>query len=132
MNSEKPVSVSAYIKSFPKDTQVLLLQMQSIIQKTAPKAEEIISYAMPAYKLHGMLVFFAGYKNHIGFYPSGSSIVEFQHKLSDYKFSKGAIQFPLNKPLPIKLITDIVKFRVKENEEKEKVKLKNSSISKKK
>lgn len=130
MNSEKPVSVSAYIKSFPKETQVLLLQMQSIIQKSAPKAEEIISYAMPAYKLHGTLVFFAGYKNHIGFYPSGSGIVEFQDKLSDYKFSKGAIQFPLDKPLPAKLITDIVKFRVKENEEK--AKLKNSSISKKK
>ena len=119
MNNTKPTSVTEYINSFPKETQVLLLQMQSIILKTCPQAEEKIGYAMPAYRYKGALVYFAGYKNHIGFYPSGSGILEFQHKLTGYKFSKGAIQFPLDKPLPIKLITEIVKFRVKQNEEKE-------------
>ncbi len=130
MNTIKPISVTEYIAAFPKETQALLLQMQSIIVKACPQAEEKIGYAMPAYRYNGVLVYFAGYKNHIGFYPSGSGIVEFQHKLTEYKFSKGAIQFPLDKPVPIKLITEIVKFRAKQNEEKEM--LKKNQQSKKK
>lgn len=78
---------------------------------------------MPAYKLNGILVYFAGYKQHIGFYPTSSGIEAFQDKLSDYKFSKGAIQFPFDKPLPVKLITDIVKYRIKQNEDKAKLPL---------
>ena len=117
-NTGTPQNIDQYIATFPEPTKLLLRQVRENIMKAAPGAEEAISYQMPAFKLHGMLVYFAGYKNHIGFYPSGSGIVEFQEKLSEYKFSKGAIQFPLDKPLPVKLITEIVKFRVKQNEEK--------------
>lgn len=130
MNSTKPTSVTQYMASFPKETQALLLQMQSIILKACPQVEQKIGYAMPAYRYHGVLVYFAGYKNHIGFYPSGSGILEFQDKLSEYKFSKGAIQFPLDKPLPVNLIMEIVKYRVKQNEENEM--LKKNQKSKKK
>lgn len=128
MSVSKPTTVNEYMASFPKETKALLLQMKSIILKACPQAEEKIGYAMPAYRYNGVLVYFAGYKNHIGFYPSGSGIVEFQYKLSEYKFSKGAIQFPLDKPLPIKLITEIVKFRAKQNEEKETLKKQKASI----
>lgn len=102
----------------------MLEQMRNIISKAAPAAEEIISYAMPAYRLHGNLVYFAAYKNHLGFYPSSSGVKTFEKELAGYKCSKGAIQFPLDKPLPVKLITRIVKFRVKENTEKAKLKKK--------
>ena len=114
--------VDSYIALFPKETQLLLETMRTVIRKAAPKAEEVISYKMPAYKLGTMLVFFAGYKNHIGFYPSGSGIEAFKKELSVYKGAKGSVQFPLNKPLPIGLITKIVKLRVKENLEKIKLK----------
>lgn len=114
--------VDSYIALFPKETQLLLETMRTVIRKAAPKAEEVISYKMPAYKLGTMLVFFAGYKNHIGFYPSGSGIEAFKKELSVYKGAKGSVQFPLNKPLPIGLITKIVKLRVKENQEKLKLK----------
>lgn len=111
----KPNSVAGYIHGFPKDTQKLLEQLRATIIKAAPAAEEIISYQMPAYKYNGMLVYFAGYKNHIGFYPGASGIKNFKEDIAVYKNSKGAVQFPLDKPLPLKLITKIVKFRVKEN-----------------
>lgn len=111
-------NVDSYIASFPKETQVLLEQMRSIIKKAAPKAEEVISYQMPAYKYNGVLVYFAGYAKHIGFYPTGRGIEAFKEEISSYKTSKGTIQFPLNKKLPVTLITKIVKYRVKENEEK--------------
>lgn len=77
-----------------------------------------MSYGMPAYRLNGILVYFAAYENHIGFYPTSSGIEAFKHELGDFKWSKGAIQFPLDKPLPSKLVTRIVKFRVKEDLEK--------------
>jgi uncharacterized protein YdhG (YjbR/CyaY superfamily) len=112
-------NVDDYIVSFPKSTQVLLEKLRTIIRKNAPQAEEIISYGMPAYKYHGMLAYFAGYKNHIGFYPLPSAIKTFKKGISIYKNAKGSVQFPLDKPLPVKLITEMMKFRVKENLEKQ-------------
>ena len=112
-------NVDAYIASFPIKMQQLLKQMRKTIKAAAPKSEESISYRMPAYKWKGRpLVYFAGYENHIGFYatPTGNSI--FQKELAGYKTGKGSIQFPLDKPLPLALITRIVEYRVRENEEK--------------
>lgn len=119
-----PTNVDAYIASFPEETQTLLEQLRATIKKAAPGADELISYQMPAYKYNGMLVYFAGYKNHIGFYPTASGIANFTKDLSDFKNSKGAVQFPLDKPLPLQLVTKIVKFRVKENLEKAAIKAK--------
>jgi uncharacterized protein YdhG (YjbR/CyaY superfamily) len=109
------IGVEEYIGSFPAGTQNLLKQLRTIIRETAPEAEEVISYKMPAFKLHGMLVYFAGYEKHIGFYPTASGIHAFKDELSHYKSSKGSVQFPLDKPLPLELIRKIVQFRVKEN-----------------
>ncbi len=120
----KPVDVDAYIAAFSDETQRLLQQMRNIISKAAPKAAEVISYGMPAYKQEGALVYFAGYKQHIGFYPTSSGIRNFTKEIAAYKNSKGAVQFPLDKPLPAKLITQIVQFRVAENKEKAKNKKK--------
>ena len=113
-----PVTVDSYIAGFPKKTQELLQQIRATIKKAAPSAEETISYQMPAYKYAGMLVFFAGYEKHIGFYPTPSGIESFKKELAVFKSAKGSVQFPLNKPLPLALITKIVKFRLKENETK--------------
>lgn len=108
--------VDAYIASFPENTQVQLNRMRTIIHRAAPLAEEVISYKMPAYKYRGILVYFAGYEKHIGFYPTGSSIEHFKNEFTGFKFSKGAVQFPIDTPLPENLIERIVAFRVKENE----------------
>jgi uncharacterized protein YdhG (YjbR/CyaY superfamily) len=107
--------IDTYIAGFPKDTQKLLEQLRAVIRKAAPIAEEVISYQMPAYKYHGMLVYFAGYQNHIGFYPTASGIENFKKEISAFKWAKGSVQFPLDKPLPVALITKIVVFKVKEN-----------------
>ncbi len=111
-----------YIQQFPPEVQALLQKLRGAIKAAAPKAEEVISYQMPAYNYHGMLVYFAAYKNHIGFYPTGSGIEAFKKELSVYKGSKGAVQFPIDKPLPLALIKQIVKFRVQVNLEKEQLK----------
>lgn len=118
MKEDVAPNVDIYIASFPTETRKFLGQVRKAILKAAPGAEEIISYQMPAYKLNGMLVYFAGYKNHIGFYPTGSGIESFKHKLSGYKTSKGTVQFPLNQPPPLDLITEMVRFRVIENLER--------------
>ena len=97
------------------EVQILLVQIQQTIKKAAPEAEEVISYHMPAFKYRGMLVYFAAYKNHIGFYATPNGHSEFKEELSVYKQGKGSVQFPLNQTLPLDLITRIVKFRVKEN-----------------
>ena len=115
---EKPNNTQEYIESFPGNTQKLLTQIRLTIIKAAPEAEEVISYGMPGYKLGSMLVFFAAYPNHIGFYPTPSGIEKFKKELSKYKGAKGSVQFPLDEPLPLALVTKIVKFRVKENMEK--------------
>lgn len=111
-------NINNYIAGFPEKTQKLLEQLRATIIKSAPEAEEVISYKMPAYKLHRMLLYFAAYKNHIGFYPTSSAIKIFEKELSLFKGAKGSVQFPLDKPLPLQLITKIVKYRVKENLEK--------------
>lgn len=108
-------TIDAYIATFPASTQALLQQMRATITKAAPDAEEAISYGMPTFKLQGNLVHFAGYKNHIGFYPAPSGIVTFAEELKKYQTSKGAIQFPIEEKLPLTLVTKIVKFRAKEN-----------------
>jgi uncharacterized protein YdhG (YjbR/CyaY superfamily) len=113
-------NIDDYISAFPPNVQELLKQMRDTIRKAAPKADETMSYGMPTFKLNGNLVHFAGYKNHIGFYPTPSGIEAFNKELSVYKSSKGAVQFPLDQRLPLTLITKIVKLRVKENEEKRK------------
>ncbi|SKA00601.1 iron chaperone [Anaerorhabdus furcosa] len=107
--------IDDYIKSCPKSHQEKLIEIYGIIKKAAPMADEKISWAMPTFYLNGNLVHFAMGKHHIGLYPGASGVEHFLDRLDDYKHSKGAIQFPLDKPLPKKLITDIVKFRVKEN-----------------
>ncbi len=114
-NATPVVDVDTYIAQFPIDTQKLLTQLRSTIRKAAPKAEEQISYQMPAYKWNGLLVYFAGYANHIGFYPTGAGIAHFQKEITGFKTSKGTIQFPLDKKLPLPLITKIVAFRLQEN-----------------
>lgn len=120
MNSLSPRfdTVNEYLNAFPPDIKKLLQQLRDTIRKAAPQAEETISYNMPAFKLSGNLVYFAGYKNHIGFYPMPSGIDAFSNELAAYKGAKGSVQFPVDKPLPLSLIGKIVKFRVKENLEK--------------
>jgi uncharacterized protein YdhG (YjbR/CyaY superfamily) len=118
--SKRYISVDEYLADQPEETRVLLEELRTIIKKAAPQTTERISYNMPAYDLNGILVYFAGYKGHIGFYPTASGIREFQQKIAKFENSKGAIRFPLDKPLPKTLITQIVKFRQKENLEKAK------------
>lgn len=116
---KKPNSTDAYISQFPKDIQALLQQVREIIKKAAPAAEETISYGMPAFRQQGMLVFYAAWKSHIGLYPASSTTFkQFEKELADYTTSKGAIQFPYEKKIPVRLVTAIIKFRVKENLEK--------------
>lgn len=117
-STSKYTTVDEYIAMFPIEVQIKLKKMRELIKKAAPKAEESISYGMPAYKLNGPLVYFGGFKDHIGFFAVPSGIAAFKDELVGYKTSKGTIQFPLEKPLPSLLITRIVKFRVKENLEK--------------
>lgn len=124
MNLNKPTSIEEYISAFPADVQKKLWQLLEIIKKSAPGAEEVISYGMPMLRLQGRLLYFAAYKNHIGFYPMASGIAAFKSKLKGYHWAKGSVQFPLNKPVPAGLVTQIVKFRVKENADKVKKKLK--------
>src|SRR5665647_590449 len=111
----KPTNVDEYISGFPKDIQKILEQLRVTITVAAPQATEVISYGMPAFKMNGMLAWFAAHTNHIGFYPGASGINAFQKELSIYKWAKGSVQFPFDKPLPLKLITKIIKFRVNEN-----------------
>ncbi|QKJ32018.1 DUF1801 domain-containing protein [Mucilaginibacter mali] len=111
----KPIDHNDYIRTFPQHTQELLQQMRQIIPQAAPGATEVISYSMPAFKLHGkMLVWFAGYERHIGFYPGSSGIAAFQKEISVYKNAKGSVQFPLTQPLPGALISRMVQFKVAE------------------
>lgn len=122
MLANKPTNVDEYIAAFPDETQIALQQVRAAIQKAAPQATEVISYQMPAYKGNGILVYFAGYKNHIGFYPTALGIAAFKDELSVYKGAKGSVQFPLNQPMPLKLISKIVQFRVKDDAAKTKKK----------
>lgn len=109
-------SVDEYIAGQVETLQSKLHQIRNVIKETVPEATEIISYGMPAYKYHHVLVYFAAQKKHIGFYPTASPIVIFAEELSEYKTSKGAIQFPLNQELPIELIKKITIFRKQQDE----------------
>jgi len=107
--------IDAYISGYPKDVQLLLKKLRVTIAKAAPKAEEAISYGIPTYKLNGNLVHFGAFKDHVSFFPTSSGTVVFKKEISKYKVSKGTIQFPLDKSLPLDLVAKIVRFRVKEN-----------------
>ena len=109
-------NIDEYIATFPLATQIILQQVRSTIKQAAPAAEESISYAMPAFKLNGKpLVYFAGYKNHIGFYATPTGHEAFEKELSVYKQGKGSVQFPIDRPMPLDLIDRITKFRAEEN-----------------
>lgn len=115
MDLKKFKNVDDYVAGFPMDTQLILEQVRATIKRSAPTAEELISYAMPAYKLNGKpLVYFAGYKNHIGFYATPTGHEAFKEELSKYKQGKGSVQFPINEPMPLDLIKRITKFRIDE------------------
>ena len=122
MKKKSVTTIDEYIETFPIDVQKVLQQIRRTIKSSAPNAEEAISYMIPTFKLYGNLVHFAAYKNHIGFYPASSGVRTFAKELTPYKTSKGTIQFPIDQPMPLGLISKIVKFRVKENAEKAKKK----------
>jgi uncharacterized protein YdhG (YjbR/CyaY superfamily) len=114
----KTTTVLSYYSSFELPIQKKLGEIHGIIKEVLPNAEEIISYKMPAFKQKKVLVYYAVYKNHIGFYPTSQPIEHFKDRLTEYKWSKGAIQFPLDKPLPKKLIQEIALYRLKQVEQK--------------
>ena len=111
-------TIDEYVATFPRNVQDILEELRQTIQNSAPDAKEAISYQMPAFKLNGNLVYFAAFKNHIGFYPTSSAISEFKKELSHYEVAKGAVRFPINEPIPFDLIRKIVKYRAKENLDK--------------
>lgn len=115
--SEKatPKDIDEYIAGFPPGIQEILQEIRATIRAAAPDAVEKISYQMPTFYLHGNLVHFAAFKNHIGFYPAPTGIDKFKAQLAAYKGGRGSVQFPLDEPMPLGLITEIVKFRVQEN-----------------
>ena len=120
---EKPViTIDEYTAGFPKDVQKILEQVRATIKKAAPEAEENISYGIPTFVLKGNLVHYAAFKNHIGFYPTPAGTEEFKKELAVYKTGKGSVQFPLDQPMPLDLITKIVKFRIGKNPAKAKTK----------
>jgi uncharacterized protein YdhG (YjbR/CyaY superfamily) len=108
-------NVDEYISTFPKNVQAILQKLRQTIKEAAPEAEEVISYQMPAFKLNGVLVWFAAFKDHISLFPKVSTIEAFKEELANYETSKGTIRFPLNQPIPLNLIKEIVQFRLKEN-----------------
>ncbi len=126
MDDTKFKTVDEYLSTLPKNAQTALQKMRKTIKQSAPKAEEVISYNMPAFKQDGVLVYYAAWKEHIGFYPASPGMSVFDKELAKYERSKGTIRFPLDQPLPLDLISQIVKFRVQENIEKKLAKRKRS------
>ncbi|MFH6982913.1 iron chaperone [Marinoscillum luteum] len=119
-SKEAPQSVDEYIADFPIEVQEILKAIRKVIQQAAPEATESISYGIPTFSQNGVLVHFGGYKQHIGFYPAPRAIEVFKEELSGYEGGKGTIKFPLNKPIPMELITRIVQYRLAENLNKSK------------
>ncbi len=121
-------TIDEYIGGFPAEVRKVMQQLRATIRKEAPEATETISYAIPAFNLNGSyLVYFAGFKNHIGFYPAPTGMEAFKKDFAKYKTGKGSVQFPLDEPLPLALIRKIVKFRMNENREKAAKKTKKGS-----
>jgi uncharacterized protein YdhG (YjbR/CyaY superfamily) len=118
MKRKTPKDIDDYLSRYPKHVQRLLTQMRLTIKNAAPQATEKISYGIPTFSLAGNLVHFAAFKNHIGFYPTPSAISAFSNELFSYKCSKGTVQFPLDEPLPLTLVSQMVKFRVKQKKMK--------------
>ena len=118
MKNSAPATIDEYIAGFPENVQKILEQVRITIKNAAPQAEETISYAMPTFKLNGNLVHFAAFANHVGFYATPTGNTAFTEDLYAYKTGKGSIQFPIDKPMPLELISKIVTFRVVENLEK--------------
>jgi uncharacterized protein YdhG (YjbR/CyaY superfamily) len=116
MKPTNPKSIDEYIATFAPNIQTLLQQLRQAIHEVAPEAEEAISYQMPAFKQNGVLVYFAAFKDHISFFPTGSGVEAFKEKIGTYKTSKGTIQFQLEQPLPLDLVKEIVRFKVRENQ----------------
>lgn len=117
-SSTTPKDIDEYIAMFPADIQLQLQSLRHAIREAAPDALEVISYQMPAFKQKRVLVYFAAHKKHIGFYPTSSGIEAFRDQLARYETSKGAVRFPLDEPLPLELVREIVRFRVREDGEK--------------
>ncbi|HLW99152.1 MAG TPA: DUF1801 domain-containing protein [Candidatus Acidoferrales bacterium] len=115
LNRKTPKNFEDYAANYPMQVRQMLTKVRQTIKKAAPSAKERISYGMPAYNLDGILVWFAAHQSHIGFYPRKSAIIAFKKELAPYKQAKGSVQFPFDKPLPLSLITRMVKFRMKEN-----------------
>ncbi|HXW90531.1 MAG TPA: DUF1801 domain-containing protein [Terriglobales bacterium] len=120
MNKKLAKSMDEYVARCPKEVQQRLIEMRRTIRRAAPHATEKISYGIPTFFLNGNLVHFAAFKKHIGFYPTPSGIAAFEQQLSPYKWSKGAVQFPLDKPLPLDLVSRMVRWRVQEQRSKKK------------
>lgn len=118
---KKVKNVDAYIAQFPKEVQILLEKLRTTIQQAAPEAKEIIKYGIPTFTLGENLVHFGAFKKHIGFYPTPSPIVIFARELAPYECAKGSVQFPFDKPLPVTLIRKIIKMRITEIIEREKL-----------
>ena len=115
MDKKQYKSIDEYISGFPENIQNILQNLRRVIHQAAPDAQETISYGMPAFRLDGILVYFAAFKDHIGFFPTASGVRVFAKELAPYDVSKGTIRFPIDKPIPDKLVAKIVKFRVQEN-----------------
>lgn len=115
MKTTAPENIDDYIERFPDNVQKILQKIRKTIQKAAPEAVEAISYQMPAFKLDGYLIYFAGYQNHVSVYPAPREAKEFKEELAAYEGGKGTVRFPLDMPVPYDLITRIVKYRAKEN-----------------
>ena len=120
MDKKQYKNIEEYIAGFPEDIQAILQNLRRVIHKAAPEAQETISYSMPAFKQNGILVYFAAFKDHIGFFPTSSGVSAFSKELAPYDTSKGTIRFPLDEPIPVNLIKKIVKFRAQENRNKKK------------
>ena len=118
MKTAIPANIDEYIAGFPKDVQKILHEIRATIKKAAPDAREAIKYAMPAFILHGNLIYFAGCKNHIGIYPVPKGNESLKKELAAYQHGKGTLQFPLDKPMPLKFLAKVVKLRIQENLEK--------------
>ena len=115
MAMTKPRYADEYIKSFPANIQELLQQIRQTIKQAAPHAQEVISYGMPAYRQHGVLVYFAAQSRHIGLYPGAAAMINFAKELSAYKSGKGSVQFPFDQPMPLEVVASIVNFRINED-----------------